>query len=181
MFECKFKYELEDSIVSAKYIYKSQKRTQDKIIAILIPILMVAMIAMLVYDIVKGKSFVWDIVLLVALIALEVMYLIIPLMLVKSQKKSYAKQKIDEMDYIYIKIEGNSCLESLFKDGEEKAKHVHSLKNLTSYLEDGKRIILVFNKVEYVCLRKEFISGDVNKLKALLEKSMAKTSNKKYG
>ena len=25
MFECKFKYELEDSLVSAKYIYKSQK------------------------------------------------------------------------------------------------------------------------------------------------------------
>ena len=34
MFECKFKYELEDSLVSAKYIYKSQKRKQDKIIAL---------------------------------------------------------------------------------------------------------------------------------------------------
>lgn len=178
MFECKFKYELEDSIVSAKYIYKSQKRTQDKIIAILIPILMVAMVVMLVYDIVKEKSFVWDIVLLVALLTLEIMYLIIPLMLVSSQKKSYSKQKIDEMDFIHIKIEGSSCIESLIKDNEEKAKHIHSLKNLTSYLEDNKRLILVFNKVEYVCLRKEFVSGDVTKLKALLEKSMAK-SNKK--
>ena len=83
MFECKYKFELEDSIKCAKYVYKSQKRKQDKIIAILIPILMVAMIAMLVYDIVSGKSFVWDIVLLVALIVLEAMYLVIPIMLVQ--------------------------------------------------------------------------------------------------
>ena len=95
MFECKFKYELEDSLISAKYIYKSQKRTQDKVIAFLIPILMACMVAMLIYDIVKNKPFVWDIILLVALVALEVMYLIIPIMLVSSQKKSYKKQNID--------------------------------------------------------------------------------------
>lgn len=178
MFECKFKYELEDSIVSAKYIYKSQKRTQDKIIAILIPILMVCMVAMLVYDIVKGKSFVWDIILLVALVVLEVMYLIIPLMLVSSQKKSFAKQKIDEMDYIHIKIENNSCVETLVKDNEEKSKHVHNLKHLTSYLEDKNRLVLVFNKVEYVCIRKENLTGGVEKLKALLEKTMAKATKK---
>ena len=86
MFECKYKLELEDSIKCAKYVYKSQRRKQDKIIAILIPILMVAMIAMLVYDIISKRSFVWDLVLLIALIVLECMYLIIPIMLVKSQK-----------------------------------------------------------------------------------------------
>lgn len=179
MFECKFKYELEDSVVSAKYIYKSQKRTQDKVIAILIPILMLCMIAMLIYDVVKGKSFIWDIVLLVALLALEIMYLIIPIMLVRSQKKSFAKQKIDEMDYIYINIDHNSCVETLVKDNEEKAKHVHNLKTLSSYLEDQKRLILVFNKVEYVCLRKENITGDIEKLKAHLNKSMSKSIAKK--
>ena len=52
MFECKYKYELEDSVISAKYVYKSQKRKQDKVIAILIPILMLCMVAMLIYDIV---------------------------------------------------------------------------------------------------------------------------------
>ncbi len=175
MFECKFKYELEDSLISAKYIYKSQKRKQDKVIAALIPILMVCMVAMLVYDIIKGNSFVWDVVLLVALISLEVMYLIIPIMLVSSQKKSYNKQKIDEMDCIEIKIDNNSCVESLIKDDEVKSTNMHSLKQLTSYLEDNQRIILVFNKVEYVCLRKENITGGVEKLKNHLEKIMSKT------
>jgi hypothetical protein len=179
MFECKFKYELEDSLVSAKYIYKSQKRKQDKFIAILIPILIVCMIAMMVYDIVKGKSFVWDIVLLVALIALEVMYLIIPIMLVSSQKKSYYKQKIDEMDFIMIKIDANSCVESLHKDGKEMSNHTHSLRYLTSYLEDDKRLVLVFNKVEYVCLRKENVVGGLKELKAHLEKQMSKAANGK--
>lgn len=179
MFECKFKYELEDSIVSAKYIYKSQKKKQDKIIAILIPFLALCMIAMLVYDIVKGKSFVWDIVLLVALIALEVMYLIIPIMLVKSQKKVFEKQNIKDMDYIHIKIDSNSCTEVMFKDEKEVSKHTHNLKNLTSYLEDNERIILVFNKVEYVCIRKENLKGGLEKLKALLEKAMSKNINYK--
>ena len=100
MFTCKFKYELEDSIVSAKYIYKSQKRTQDKIIAALIPILMAAMIAMLVYDILKGNSFIWDIVLLVALFALEVMYLLIPIMfLVYLWLRSYSLTVTDKRVY----------------------------------------------------------------------------------
>ena len=88
MFKCKYKYELEDSVACAKYVYKSQKRKQDKLIAILIPILMVAMIAMMIYDIVAGNPFVWYIVLLVSLVVLEIMYLIIPVTLVASQKKS---------------------------------------------------------------------------------------------
>ena len=179
MFTCKFKYELEDSIVSAKYIYKSQKRTQDKVIAVLIPILMAAMVAMLVYDIVKGNSFVWDIVLLVALVALEIMYLLIPIMLVKSQKKAFEKQQISSMDYILIEIKDNVCEESLFKDEKEISKRVHNLRTLTSYLEDDNRIILVFNKVEYVCLRKENLVGGEKKLKALLEKTMSKVLNNK--
>lgn len=176
MFECKYKYEIEDSIVSAKYIYKSQKRTQDKVIAFLIPILMAAMIAMLVYDVIKGNSFIWDIVLLVALAVLEIMYLIIPLMLVKSQKKSFQKQKIDEMDYILIKIDENTCLETFHKDEQEVSRNLHPLKQLTSYLEDNSRLILVFNKVEYVCLRKENINGGIDKLKAHLQKIMNKTA-----
>ena len=179
MFECKFKYELEDSIISAKYIYKSQRRTQDKVIAILIPILMLCMIGMLIYDIVKGKPFVWDIILLLALLVLETMYLIIPLMLVRSQKKSFEKQKIAEMDYILIKIDNNSCVEALFKDGEEKSKISHNLKNLTSYFEDNLRLILVFNNVEYVCLRKQNLTGGVEKLKTILQKTMSKRVIKK--
>ena len=116
MAECKYKYELEDSIVCAKYIYKSQKRKQDKVIAFLIPILIVCMIGMLVFDIIKEKSIVWDIVLLVALVAMEIMYLMMPIMLVSSQTKSFKKQKLDEMDYILIKLDENMCYESLVKE-----------------------------------------------------------------
>ena len=179
MFECKYKYELQDSIVCAKYIYKSQKRKQDKIIAILIPILMVAVIAMLVYDIIAKKSFVWDIVLLVALLILEGLYIAMPLILVNSQKKAFKRQKLDEMDYLHIKVDNNICVETMYKNETEVAKDVHNLKALTSYLEDNARIILVFNNVEFVCVRKEFFVGDIKKFKEHLQKSMAKNSNKK--
>ncbi len=179
MFECNYKYELDDSIVCSKYVYKSQKRRQDKIIAILIPILMVCMVAMLIFDIVMKKSIVWDIVLLVALAVLEVMYLLIPVMLVRAQKKSYNKQKLGEMDSLLIKIDDNICSETLLKDGQEVAKNIHNLKQLTSYIEDKDRLILVFNNVEFSCIRKNALKGDLNKLKSQLEKIMTKVQNGK--
>ena len=165
MFECKYKFELEDSLISAKYVYKSQRRKMDKVITALIPILIVIMAAMLTYDIVKKRSLVLDIILLVALIVLEALYLIVPLLLARSQKKSYYKQKLDEMDYLYIKIEDNLCTETLFKDEQEVAKNIHSLKSLTSYLEDNSRLILVFNKIEFVCIKKDNLKGSLDKLK----------------
>ena len=176
MFECKFKFELEDSLKSAKYIYKSQKRKQDKVIAILIPFLLAAMVAMLVYDIIKGKTIVWDIILIVSLVVLEVMYLIIPLTLVAQQKKAFKKQQIDQMDYVLVKIDAHTCVETFYKGGEEKGKSEHGLKFLTSYFEDQTRLVLVFNKVEYVCLKKAEIKGGIDKLKAHLEKAMSKSA-----
>lgn len=174
MFECKYKFELSDSIICAKHVYNSQKRKQDKIIAILVPILLVCTIALLVADIINKRNFVWDIVLICALTILEVLHLTIPVMLVKSQKKSYQQQKLGEMDYLLVKVENNLCTETLFKDNKEMAKNVHNLRSLTSYLEDNERLILVFNKVEFVCLRKNNISGGLDKVKAHLEKCMAK-------
>lgn len=176
MFKCKYKFELEDSMISAKYVYRSQKRKQDKIIAILIPILMIAMVAMLVYDIVIENPFVWDIVLISALVVLEILYLIIPTTLAKSQKKSYIKQNLANMDYLLVEINENMCTETMFKDNQEQAKSMHNLRMLSSYIEDDRRIILIFNKVEFVCIRKENLEGGLSKLKAHLEKKMAKSA-----
>lgn len=180
MFECKYKFSLEDCITSAKYVYKSQKRKKDKIVAIMIPILMVCMIAMLCYDIVKHKSVVWDVILLVALGLLESMYLLIPIMLVNSQKKAFKKQNLGDVDFLKVKIENNLCVETLIKNDQEIAKNVHNLKMLTSYLEDATRLILVFNNVEYVCLKKDAITGgDLKQFKAHLEKMMSKQKDKR--
>lgn len=179
MFECKFKYALEDSLVSAKYIYKSQKRKQDKVIAFLIPILIACMVGMLIFDAIKGNSLVWDIVLLCALVVLQAMYLIMPLMLKQSQKKNFKTHKINEIDYNLIVIDNANCIETLFKDNEEVAKNVHSLKQLSSFFEDDTRLVLVFNKVEYVVLRKENITGGLEKLKTHLTKIMSKTAKGK--
>ncbi len=176
MFECRYKYELEDCLICAKYVFKSQKRKRDKVIAVMIPILLVAMVAMLIFNIVNHKSVVWEIIMLVALVALEVLYLIIPLMLNRSQKKSFYAQKLDEMDELVITIENNVCVEKLFKQGEEQARNVHNLRTLTSYLEDNSRLILVFNQAEFVCIRKDKLTGGLEKLKAHLQKVMSKAN-----
>jgi len=177
MFECKYKCELEDCIQCAKYVYKSQKRKQDKVIAILIPILMVGVVAMLIYDIATHKSFAWDLILLIVLCVLQVMYILIPIMLVNAQKKSYKKQKFAEMDYILITINAKECVEEVYKDGSAVNKAVHPLRFLTSYLEDDDKIILIFNKVEFVYVKKQNLVGGEGKLKEHLKTVMTKSLN----
>lgn len=174
MFECKYKFTLTDCVQCAKYVYKSQKKKKDTIMAILVPVLIVAMIVLLVLDAVNGKPILWDIILIIALVILETMYLVMPLILFNSQKKSYKKQKLDEMDYLHIKITDNLCVETLYKDEKEVAKNVHNLKLLTSYLEDSERLVLVFNNIEFTCIKKSELVGDLNKLKSTLEKYMFK-------
>lgn len=178
MFECSYKYELEDSLICSKYVFKAQKRKRDKVIAVMIPILLVAMVAMLIFNIVNGESYVWEIIMLVALLVLEGLYLLIPVMLVRSQKKSFYAQKLDQMDKLVITIENNVCVEKLFKDEQEQARNVHNLRNLTSYLEDGSRLILVFNQAEFVCIKKDKLTGGLDKLKAHLNKTMSKPNKK---
>ena len=67
-------------------------------------------------------------------------------------------------------------METLVKDEKEIAKNVHNLKSLTSYLEDGEKLVLVFNKVEFVCIRKSELTGGLEKLKSHLEKIMSKNA-----
>ena len=179
MFECNYKYQLEDSIKCAKYVYKSQRRKRDKVFAWLIPIMFVCVLAMFIYNVVTHKSFVWELIMLIAVVAVEIVYLMIPVMLVKSQKKAFKQQHLDQMDSLNISIDGNICVEKLFKDGKEVAKNVHSLRGLSSYLEDSENLILVFNQVEFVCIKKDKLTGGLEKLKAQLEKAMAKTTKKK--
>jgi hypothetical protein len=107
------------------------------------------------------------------------MYLVIPIMLVQSQKKSFKKQNLADMDYLHIVVDEKQCIETLFQDEKEVAKNIHTLKFLTSYIEDRDYLILIFNKVEFVCIKKVGFVGDLNRLKSHLQKAMSKANNGK--
>lgn len=179
MYRCKFKYELEDCLFSAKQVYLSQRRTKDKVITFMVPFLFVICIGLLILDIVNKKSIVWDIVLLVALAVLEVVSLSLPSIVAKSQKKTFAQVGMADMDYIVITIDNSVCTEQLFKDEQEKSKLTHNLRALTSFIEDNSRLILVFNSAEYVCIKKACFEGDINAFKEFLQKQMSKNINNK--
>lgn len=129
MFECKYKFQLDDNIKCAKYVYNSQKRKQDKVIAIMLPILLLAMIAMLVVDIVNDKSVIWDIVLLVMLIVLQIMYFIMPAMVVKQTKKSYKAQDLANMDFVKININDNTCTLAFQKEMKKLVRKIYLLRH----------------------------------------------------
>lgn len=180
MFECIYKFELEDSLKCAKYVYRSGRRKRDKFVSIMIPVLIAIMVGLLIWDIVRKNNLVWDIILLSALVVLQILNIIMPLTIASQQKKSYKKQGLANMDYLHITIDNSGlCTEVLYKDNAEVAKSAHNLRALTSYIEDEERLVLVFNKIEFVCLKKDKLTGGVEKLKTLMEKAMQKNSKSK--
>ena len=174
MFECNYKFTIDDAIKCAKYVYKSGRSKKEKIILYAVPVLLVIVSALLVVDIINKRAIVWDVILLVGITLLFVLTLIMPLLVVKAQKKQYNSQNFNDMDSLSIKINNGILEEAMMKNGEAVLKNTHNLKTLVSFLEDDEDIILVYATGEYTCIKKSNLVGDIGKLRATLTKAMTK-------
>ena len=172
MFECSYKFTIQDAIKCAKYVYRSQRRKQEKIVIFALPFLLLAIIAMLVFDIIRGRQIVWDIILIVGLFLLGGLTYSMPLIVKRTQIKQYTNQGFGDMDSLDIKIINGVCEEAMVKNGENVVHNTHNLKTLISYIEDDDDFILVYNTGEYTCIKKNKSSGDLVKLRQTLQKAM---------
>lgn len=172
MFECNYKFMIEDAKKCAKYVYKSQRRATEKILIVAIPILFALMSGILIFDIVMKRAIVWDIILIVSLILLGTLTYIMPYIVIRAQKKQYNSQNFGDMDNLNIKITNGVCEEAMMKNGEKVLHNTHNLKTLVSFIEDGEDFILVYSTGEYTCIKKASLVGDINKLRSVLTKAM---------
>lgn len=172
MFECNYKFTIQDASKCARYVFKSQRGGKERFLAIAVPMLLLVMVGLLVFDIVKGRPIIIDIVLIISIAVLLVLTLMLPMFVVRVQRKQYKAQNFDDMDSLKIKINNGICEEAMMKDGKAVLENSHNLKTMVSFIEDDENIILLYNTGEYTCIKKLNLIGDVERLRSVLTKAM---------
>ena len=140
-----FKYTIDLGISATKATFKIKKTNKDKVTHILLIVFMFIMTAMLVWDIVRGASFVIDLIILIALVGVEIFNLIMPLIIIKTQKKFLNQLNLSEMDYTQKEITKDKCTETYYKNNKIVMQNVCEMTSLMGYQIDDKYAFLVFN------------------------------------
>lgn len=173
MFECQFKMSEEDNVKGTLYTIKQQRKTSNIIFIVLLFISLFLMIATLILDIRDGENIVFDVFLLVLIIALLILYFCFPILFKSSAKRAY-KTNIADKDLMIVKIDDTKCDVSFQKNGEQVSRSVMDLSTLTSCTEDDERLVLVFNRQMFVVVRKDNLLGNLDSLKLLIQKYLNK-------
>ena len=115
-----FKYTTELGLEATKTAFKLKKSNKEKTTHILLIIFTVIMAGMLVWDIVRDASFTIDLIRLVALVGAEIFNVVMPKLILHTQKKFLNKINLNEFDYTITEITKKSCSESYYKNNKNK-------------------------------------------------------------
>ena len=140
----KFKYTTDLGISATKTTFKL-KKTKDKITHILVIVFAFIMVGVLIWDIIRQASFVIDLIILIALIGVEIFSLIMPHIIINTQKKFLNQLNLAEMDYTETQISKNKCTETYYKDNKIVMQNVCDMSKLVNYEINNNHAFLVFN------------------------------------
>lgn len=145
MLQSKFKYSADMASKASKLAYKLKRGKKDKIIMFAVPIAIILMVAILIYDINKENSIVFDIILIVMLIAITILNLIMPVIASKTQAKYF--KKVEEMNYDYFISEYNKGVfkEKVYKDNTLVMANEVDRTKLQNYAQFDHYLMLVFS------------------------------------
>lgn len=143
--QSKFKYNSDSAIKASKLAYKLKRGTKDRVIFYAIPIAIIMMIAILIFDVKKHNNLVLDIVLISMLIIIETLNLCMPFVIAKSQAKYF--KKIEELDYDYFISEYNKGVfkEKIYKDNKIVIANEISIDKLQNYAVFDNYLIVIFS------------------------------------
>lgn len=179
MFESRFNFTLEDNISGTMYTTKKKNKELAIVVYILLAICLVMSIVTLVLDIISGASFIFDIFLIIFVIAVGTMYYFSPKFWKKSAIKTY-QEYIAPNNYCVVIIDEDSCKVSFFKEQEEVSKMVLDLNNITACFEDEFRLVIVFNKTNFAVVKKDALKGNIQELKDLIEVHLKENETIEY-
>ena len=155
---------------------KKQPPKMRKFLLWLIPLLILLNVGMLVWDYIDGESIVLDVVLIVIMIALYIFMICTPKWYRYIASRSY-KVSFTDKETCSVYMDENECTVSFSKDGKEVAKEVLVWTDLTNYMEDNARIVLMFN-LKFVVLRKEFLRGELDLLLVMMNQYIENNKNR---
>ena len=176
MFKCSYKYNEEDNVIGT--VYKVQKNSQKLAWFKWLMLVLLAMnIGLLIWDIYDHESIVLDVILLLLVVITTILIFCWPILIKYMARRTFQKQIADK-DNILIIMDESTCAVSFFKNNIEVAKEILSWNQLTNYVEDDLRLILMFN-LKFVVIRKEFFIGEYDLFKKLIDKNLSDNSKAK--
>ena len=168
MFESRFNFSLDDNIAGTIYTTRKKTKKLNILVYTLLFLCLLFAIISLILDIILGDSIVFDIILIVLAITVGIYHFYSPKMWKKSAIKSY-NEFIASNNYCVVIIDDDSCKVSFYKGDEEVSKVVLDLNSITACFEDNERLVIVFNKNQFVIIKKENLSGRIEFLRDKIE------------
>jgi len=145
MIQSKYKYTSDLGIKAGQLAFKLRSKKKDLLINIFVPIAIVLMIGVLIFDIHKGTNIVLDIVLLSLLAVIEVMNIIMPFVIAHSQKKYLKHIEMQNYDYNISEYNKNVFKEKIYKDNKLVYANEINADRLVNFTQFEHYVLLVFD------------------------------------
>lgn len=154
MIQSKYKFTSEIGAEASKVAFKTKSKKKEALIYIGVPVALVIMIGILIYDINKGNSIIFDVVLLALLVVLVALNLVMPFIISKTQKKYLSKIDETQFDYLISEYEKGKFKEKIYKDNKMLYCNEVAVDKIMSFkefeLKGNKYFLVLFNN--YACI-----------------------------
>lgn len=140
-----FKYTVELGVEATKTTFELKKTRKDIIVHALVFVFIAIMSLVIVYDIKRQASFTIDLIILIALVGVELFNLVMPRIILGTQKRFLKQLNLSEIDYTVTEIKNNKCLESYYKNNKVTMQNVCDMSKLIAYKVKNNYIYVVFN------------------------------------
>ena len=140
-----FKYTMELGVTATKTTFKLKRTKKDTITHILVVVFIFAMAGLLIWDILRDNSFVLDLIILIALVGVEIFNLIMPSIIIHTQKKFLKQLNLAEIDYTITEIKQNKCTETYYKNNKIVMQNVCDMTKVSAYEMKDHYAFVVFN------------------------------------
>ena len=187
MIQSKYKFTSEIGVAASKIAFKTKSKKKEKFIFFAVPIALIIMIAILIYDIKKDNNIVMDIILIGLLIVLVGLNLFMPLLIERSQRKYLSQVDEGQFDYLISEYDKGKFKEKLYKDNKMLYCNEITIDKLMSFKEfelNGVKYFMVLftNYISLVFDTTAFETGSYEDLLNICTKALSngvKTKSKK--
>ena len=145
----KFNYTVDLGLDAMRAVFKLRKTKKDVVMNILLLAFIGIFAGLVTWNIVQDKSFVLDLIILIALIIMEIFTLVMPRIILHNQKKFLQQLNLNEMDYTITEISKEKCIETYYKDNKISMQNVCNMNKLMAYNQRDNYIFAVFSN--FVC------------------------------
>jgi len=169
-----FKYNVELGLMATKKTFQLKKSKKDITTHILVISFILIVSAVLVWDVIRDASLVIDLIILIALIGIEIFSLVMPKIILHTQKKFLNQLNLAEIDYTITSIEKGKCLETYYKNDKIVMQNVCEMSKLVAYEIQDNYAFAVFNNFACAIFDLSTLTVKREQLEEVLKKSIDK-------